>query len=101
MTVQELIKRLEALPSEYQVLVEGYENGWDTLLELQIANLTRQQPCEDWDGEFERVTPEVCLACRQTRASQSLIGPAISDRYILALLGVVLPIVALVHSAHK
>ncbi len=59
MTVQELIKRLEALPSECQVLVEGYENGWDTLLELQIANLTRQQPCEDWDGEFERVTPDL------------------------------------------
>jgi hypothetical protein len=58
MTVQELIKRLEALPPECQVLVEGYENGWDTLIDLQIANLTRQQPCEDWDGEFERVAPD-------------------------------------------
>ncbi len=59
MTVQELIKRLEALPSECQVLVEGYESGWDTLIDLQIANITRQQPWEDWDGEFERVTPDL------------------------------------------
>lgn len=55
MTVQELIKRLEAFPSECQVLVEGYENGWDTLLQVQIADLNRQKPCEGWDGEFERV----------------------------------------------
>ena len=54
MTVQELIKRLEALPSDCQVLVEGYENGWDTLIEVQVANFAPQQPCEDWDGEFER-----------------------------------------------
>ncbi len=58
MTVQELIKRLEALPSDCQVLVEGYENGWDTLIEVQVANFAPQQPCEDWDGEFERVTPD-------------------------------------------
>lgn len=58
MTVQELIKRLEALPSDCQVLVEGYENGWDTLIEVQVANFAPQQPREDWDGEFERVTPD-------------------------------------------
>lgn len=58
MTVQELIKRLEALPSDCQVLVEGYENGWDTLIEVQVANFAPQQPCENWDGEFERVTPD-------------------------------------------
>lgn len=31
MTVQELIDQLRHLPPDHTVLVEGYENGWDTL----------------------------------------------------------------------
>jgi hypothetical protein len=46
MTVQELIKRLQALPPECRVLVEGYENGWDTLMKVQTATVSTQQPCE-------------------------------------------------------
>lgn len=57
MTVQELIERLQALPPECRVLVEGYENGLDTLTEVQTAKVSPQQPCEDWDGEFERADP--------------------------------------------
>lgn len=35
MTVQELIEQLRALPSEMPVLVEGYETGYDDIVNLK------------------------------------------------------------------
>ena len=54
MTVQELIDQLRQLPPDHIVLVEGYENGWDTLASVEPSRATRQTPCAEWDGEFER-----------------------------------------------
>lgn len=54
MTVQELMDQLGKLPADHMVLVEGYENGWDALLSVQVGLVKVQVPCEDWDGEFER-----------------------------------------------
>jgi len=56
MTVQELIDQLRLLPPDHIVLVEGYENGWDTLASVERSPATRQTPCAEWDGEFERGT---------------------------------------------
>ena len=53
MTVSELIDHLQRLPPNQLVLVEGYENGWDSLMLVQSANLTRQHQCAEWDGEYE------------------------------------------------
>jgi hypothetical protein len=47
MTVQELIDQLRQLPPDHIVLVEGYENGWDTLVSIEPNRA-------EWDGEFER-----------------------------------------------
>lgn len=58
MTVQELIDHLRQLPPDHPVLVEGYENGWDSLLRLELGHVTQQIPVEDWDGEFERLSAE-------------------------------------------
>ena len=54
MTVQELIDQLRQLPPDHIVLVEGYENGWDTLASIEPSRAARQTPCAEWDGEFER-----------------------------------------------
>lgn len=54
MTVQELIDQLRQLPPDHIVLVEGYENGWDTLVSIEPSRAARQTPCAEWDGEFER-----------------------------------------------
>jgi hypothetical protein len=54
MTVQELIDQLRQLPPDHIVLVEGYENGWDTLVSIEPNHAARQTPCAEWDGEFER-----------------------------------------------
>jgi hypothetical protein len=54
MTVQELIDQLRQLPPDHIVLVEGYENGWDTLVSIEPSHAAWQTPCAEWDGEFER-----------------------------------------------
>ena len=54
MTVQEPIDQLRQLPPDHIVLVEGYENGWDTLVSIEPSHAARQVPCAEWDGEFER-----------------------------------------------
>ena len=56
MTVQELIDRLRLLPPDHLVLVEGYENGWDSLASVESSLASRQMPCAEWDGEFELAT---------------------------------------------
>lgn len=55
MTVQELIDHLRRLPPDDVVLVEGYENGWDSLIAVEHGHVTPQAPREEWDGEFEKV----------------------------------------------
>lgn len=55
MTVQELIDQLRKLPPTDLVLVEGYENGWDSLIAVEPGRVMPQAPCEEWDGEFEKV----------------------------------------------
>ena len=54
MNVQELIDQLRQLPPDHIVLVEGYENGWDSLVSIEPNHAARQTPCAEWDGEFER-----------------------------------------------
>jgi hypothetical protein len=55
MTVQELIDHLQQLPPGQQVFVEGYENGWDSLIAVELGSMSIHEACEDWDGEFERL----------------------------------------------
>ncbi len=53
MRVSELIERLEQLPTDLEVLVEGYETGFDPIHALEIRSIERNAAAEDWDGEFD------------------------------------------------
>lgn len=53
MRVSELIERLEQLPTDLEVLVEGYETGLDPIHALEIRTIERNSAAEDWDGEFD------------------------------------------------
>ena len=53
MTVEELIARLEALPPESPVLVEGYETGFDDIVELTPEHVVRYRHAQEWDGEYQ------------------------------------------------
>jgi hypothetical protein len=40
-TVRELIAQLRQLPPDHIVLVEGHENGWDTLVSIEPSHAAR------------------------------------------------------------
>lgn len=53
MTVQELIEQLKALPPETPVLVEGYETGYDDIVNLKPQEVFRYRNAQEWDGEYQ------------------------------------------------
>jgi hypothetical protein len=53
MKVLELIARLQQLPADLDVLVEGYETGFDPIHALEIRTVEPNAAAEDWDGEFD------------------------------------------------
>lgn len=53
MTAEELIKRLKSLPPETPVLVEGYETGYDEIINLTTQEVIRYRNAQEWDGEFQ------------------------------------------------
>lgn len=53
MTVSELIAQLQQLTADLEVLVEGYETGFDPIHALEICTIERNAAAEEWDGEFE------------------------------------------------
>ena len=56
MTAEELIKQLQKLPPETPVLVEGYETGFDDIVELKSVDVFRFRKAAEWDGEYQ--TPD-------------------------------------------
>jgi hypothetical protein len=53
MTAEELIAQLEKLPPETPVLVEGYETGFDDIVELTPEQVVRYRHAQEWDGEYQ------------------------------------------------
>ncbi|MDO8930525.1 MAG: hypothetical protein Q7J86_02175 [Bacteroidota bacterium] len=54
MTVTELIVRLNQAPPNAKVIVRGYENGYNDVLELRSLSV-KQNPEANWyDGEYEK-----------------------------------------------
>jgi antitoxin ChpS len=58
MTAEELTKQLQKLPPETPVLVEGYEIGYDDIVDLKPQKVVRFHDAEEWDGEYENRTDE-------------------------------------------
>ena len=53
MTAEELITQLQRLPPETPVLVEGYETGFDGIVELTPEQVVRYRRAPEWDGEYQ------------------------------------------------
>lgn len=53
MTAEELIAQLKALPPETPVLVEGYETGFDEIVDLTFEQVVRYRNAQEWDGEYQ------------------------------------------------
>ncbi|KXS54832.1 MAG: hypothetical protein AWU57_802 [Marinobacter sp. T13-3] len=54
MTAEELIKRLKTLSPETHVLVEGYETGYDDIVDLKAEDVFRYRRAQEWDGEYQK-----------------------------------------------
>ena len=64
MTIAELIEILKAFPAEFEVVVEGYETGFDPIHLVKQADITSnpglsgwdgKQGFQEWDGEYAMV----------------------------------------------
>ncbi|WP_336368292.1 hypothetical protein [Marinobacter sp. C2H3] len=53
MTAEELIAQLQKLPPETPVLVEGYETGFDDIVEVTSEQVVRYRHAQEWDGEYQ------------------------------------------------
>lgn len=60
MTAEELIKRLQSLPPETPVLVEGYETGFDEIVDLKALEVFRLDQPAEWEGEYDRRLEAPC-----------------------------------------
>lgn len=53
MKVAQLIRLLSDYPADAEVLVEGYENGYDPIHSLTMKRLAGVQNAEEYDGLFD------------------------------------------------
>jgi hypothetical protein len=53
MTAAELIELLSAHPSDMQVLVDGYETGFDDIKHVEQKNIERYRHAQEWDGQYQ------------------------------------------------
>lgn len=56
MTVQALIDALLLLPKDAEILVDGYENGFDSVHELQQIQVVQVKNPEDFNGQYQLET---------------------------------------------
>lgn len=54
MTVAELIIRLNQAPLNAKVIVRGYENGYNDILELRSLFVRQNAEAQWYDGEYEK-----------------------------------------------
>ena len=53
MTAGELIAQLREFPDYTPVLVEGYEDGWNSIAVVRAASVVRDPEPHDWNGEYQ------------------------------------------------
>ncbi len=53
MKVSELIDALQPFPSDAQVLVQGYEDGYDNIKTIRQMPVVKNPKDYDWAGEYD------------------------------------------------
>ena len=56
MTAQQLIQHLQTLPPNTQIVVRGYEDGYNDILQLKSVRIKLNPNAYTWDGEYEDST---------------------------------------------
>ncbi len=52
MTASELIRKLNELPPEIKIVIRGYENGYNDIIEMKNRKITNNKESNWWDGEY-------------------------------------------------
>lgn len=58
MTVEELISILQTMPQHSEVIVYGYELGYDKVTTVQTTEIQKVDRPERWEGEFKNWSEE-------------------------------------------
>lgn len=58
MTASELINELQKLPPDTKVVVRGYEDGYNDILQLKQVKIKRRANSSWYDGEYENSADE-------------------------------------------
>ena len=53
MTVKELIEKLQQLPADCPVFLDGYEDGYNEATDIRTKTVARQDAEEWFNGEFD------------------------------------------------
>ena len=53
MTAAELIERLKTLPADIKIVIRGYEDGYNDILNLKEVKIKIKADSHWFDGEFE------------------------------------------------
>ncbi len=53
MNVKDLIQVLSTLPKDAEIIVDGYETGFDSVHELQQIHVVQVKNPEDFDGQYQ------------------------------------------------
>ena len=56
MTVKELIKHLETLPPDIKVVIRGYENGYNDIIEIRPIKIKVKPDSKWYDGFYDKST---------------------------------------------
>ena len=56
MTAQELIQQLQTLTPHTKIVVRGYEDGYNDILQLKEVKIKLNPNAYTWDGEYEDST---------------------------------------------
>lgn len=54
MTAAELIAILQNYPGDTEILVEGYESGWDRIHQVDETTVVEVVEPADYDGQFQK-----------------------------------------------
>ncbi len=63
MTVRELIKKLQEFDSDKQIVVEGYESGYDDIQVIKEQQVVVQEDCAWWDGNYQLADEGQTVVC--------------------------------------
>ena len=73
-TVRELIIELQKYPQHLNVLVDGYELGYDPIKQLDVMELVQNPTTHDYEGQY------ISLEHREYQKEASWGEPRIPDR---------------------